>query len=76
MQNGTPNVRYWDGPAVLLPRQRFMLARGTKDKEHAMSQTLKTAIAVTHAFAFVRLFALFAATHVVPCAQISPTRES
>ena len=31
---------------MLLPRQLFMLARGTKDKEHAMSQTLKTAIAV------------------------------
>jgi transposase len=31
---------------VLLPRQRFMLAKGTKDKEHAMSQTLKSAIAV------------------------------
>ena len=35
-----------DGPAVLLPRQRFMLARGTKDKEHAMSEKLNTAIAV------------------------------
>jgi transposase len=31
---------------VLLPRQRFKLARGTKDKEHAMSQKLNTAIAV------------------------------
>jgi transposase len=31
---------------VLLPRQRWKLARGTKDKEHAMSQTLKTTIAV------------------------------
>ena len=31
---------------MLLPRQRFMLAKGTKDKEHAMSQTLKSAIAV------------------------------
>jgi transposase len=31
---------------VLLPRQRSKLARGAKDKEHAMSQTLKTAIAV------------------------------
>jgi transposase len=29
---------------VLLPRQRFKLARGTKDKEHAMSQTPKTAV--------------------------------
>src|SRR5678815_5157529 len=35
-----------DGPAVLLPRQRSKLARGAKDKEHAMSQTLNTAIAV------------------------------
>ena len=31
---------------MLLPRQRFMLAKGTKDKEHEMSQTLKSAIAV------------------------------
>ena len=31
---------------MLLPRQRFKLARGTKDKEHAMSQKLNTAIAV------------------------------
>jgi transposase len=31
---------------VLLPRQRFKLARGTKDKEHAMSQKLNTATAV------------------------------
>ena len=31
---------------MLLPRQRFMLARGTKDKEHAMSEKLNTAIAV------------------------------
>ena len=31
---------------MLLPRQRFMLARGTKDKEHAMSHKLNTAIAV------------------------------
>jgi transposase len=31
---------------VLLPRQRWKLARGAKDKEHAMSQTLNTAIAV------------------------------
>jgi transposase len=27
---------------VLLPRQRFKLARGTKDKEHAMPETPKT----------------------------------
>jgi transposase len=31
---------------VLLPHQHFMLARGTKDKEHAMSQKPNTAIAV------------------------------
>jgi transposase len=31
---------------VLLPRQQAKLARGAKDKEHAMSQTLSTAIAV------------------------------
>jgi hypothetical protein len=31
---------------VLLPRQQAMLARGAKDKEHAMSQTPNTAIAV------------------------------
>jgi transposase len=31
---------------VLLPRQRSKLARGAKDKEHVMSQTLHTAIAV------------------------------
>jgi transposase len=31
---------------VLLPHQRLTLARGTKDKEHAMSQTLNTAIAI------------------------------
>ena len=31
---------------MLLPRQRAKLARGAKDKEHAMSQTPNTAIAV------------------------------
>jgi transposase len=31
---------------VLLPRQQAKLARGAKDKEHAMSQTPNTAIAV------------------------------
>jgi transposase len=35
-----------NGPAVLLPRQRLKLARGAKDKEHAMSQKLNSAIAV------------------------------
>jgi transposase len=40
------DVRQWNGPAVLLPGQRSELARGAKDEEHAMSQTLKTAIAV------------------------------
>ena len=39
-------VRYWDGPAVLLPRQRLKLARGTEDKEHAMSEKPNSAIAV------------------------------
>jgi transposase len=35
------------GPAVLLPRhQQAKLARGAKDKEHAMFQTPNTAIAV------------------------------
>jgi len=33
-------------PAVLQPRQQAKLARGAKDKEHAMSQTPNTAIAV------------------------------
>jgi hypothetical protein len=40
------DVRQWDGPAVLLPRQQAKLARGANDKEHAMSQTPNTAIAV------------------------------
>jgi hypothetical protein len=31
---------------VLLPRQQAKLARGAKDKEHAMSRTPTTAIAV------------------------------
>jgi transposase len=31
---------------VLRPRQRLKLARGTEDKEHAMFQTLDTAITV------------------------------
>jgi transposase len=31
---------------VLLPRQRWKLARGAKDKEHAMSQNSNTAIAI------------------------------
>jgi transposase len=34
------------GPAVLLPRQHFKLARGTKDKEHAMSHKLNSTVAV------------------------------
>ncbi len=29
---------YWDGPAVLLLRQRSKLARGANDVEHAMSE--------------------------------------
>ena len=35
----------WSGRAPL-PRQQVKLARGAKDKEHAMSQTLNTATAV------------------------------
>ena len=31
---------------MLLPRQRSKLARGAKDKEHAMSQNLGSAVAV------------------------------
>ena len=31
---------------LLLPRQRLKLAKGAKDKEHVISQTLNTAIAV------------------------------
>jgi len=31
---------------VLLPRQQSKLARGAKDKEHAMSQTPNTAIGI------------------------------
>jgi transposase len=31
---------------VLLPRQQLKLARGTKDKEHVMSENPNTAIAV------------------------------
>ena len=31
---------------MLLPRQQAKLARGAKDKEHVMSQTPNTAIAV------------------------------
>jgi hypothetical protein len=33
-------------PAVLLSRQQAKLARGAKDKEHAMSQTPNTAMDV------------------------------
>src|SRR5262249_31600580 len=36
----------WDGPAVLRPRQQGKLARGAKDKEHAMSHKLNSEIAV------------------------------
>ena len=31
---------------MLLPRQRLKLARGAHDKEHAMSQSLNSAVAV------------------------------
>jgi len=40
------DVREWDGPAVLPPRQRENLAGGSKVKEHAMSRKLDSAIAV------------------------------
>ena len=36
----------WDGPAVLLPRQRSKLAKGAKDKEHAMPQNPSSSMAV------------------------------
>src|SRR5262249_45098049 len=36
----------WNGPAVLPPCQQRMLAGGTEDKEHAMSQKLDTSPAV------------------------------
>jgi transposase len=39
------HVSYWDGPAVLRPRQRAKLARGKKDKEHGMSSKHNSAIA-------------------------------
>jgi hypothetical protein len=48
---------------VLLPRQRFKLARGTKDKEHAMSEKLNTAIAVIGIDIGKNSF------HVVACGQ-------
>ena len=35
-----------NGPAVLLPNQRAKLGGGAQEKEHAMSQTLNTSIAV------------------------------
>jgi hypothetical protein len=38
--------RLWNGPAVLLPRQRSRLARGTNDEEHAMSPNLSSEVAV------------------------------
>jgi hypothetical protein len=40
------HIRKWDGPAVLLPRQRLKLATGANDKVHAMSQKIETSIAV------------------------------
>src|SRR5262249_40566055 len=39
------NVREWDGPAVLQPRQRAKLVRAPKTREYAMSQTLNSKIA-------------------------------
>ena len=38
----------WDGPAVLPPCQYRMLAGGTEDKEHAMSQKLDTSFVPGH----------------------------
>jgi hypothetical protein len=32
-------------PAVLLPRQRWKLARGAKDEEHAMPETVHSTVA-------------------------------
>jgi hypothetical protein len=37
-----------DGPAVFLPTGNRMLGRGAKDKEHAMSQKLESAIRPSH----------------------------
>jgi len=42
----TAPVMSVDGPAVLRPRQHAKLARGSEDKEHAMSQQSNCAIAV------------------------------
>jgi transposase len=38
--------RYWNGPAALLPRRQAKLAWGDKQREHAMSEKLNTAVAV------------------------------
>ena len=40
------DVRKCDGPAVLLPTASSRLAGGTKRKEHAMSETHNSVIAV------------------------------
>ncbi len=40
------HVRKWDGPAVLLRRQRWKLGRGAKDKEHATPEKLNSTVAV------------------------------
>ena len=45
-QNWPAHVHEWDGPAVLRPRQQAKLARGTQDKERAISHNLNSAIAV------------------------------
>ena len=55
---------------MLLPRQRWKLARGTEDKEHAMSQTLKTTIAVLRNDIGKNSF------HVVGLDQCGAIRES
>jgi hypothetical protein len=56
------------GPAVLLPRQQAKLARGAKDKEHAMSQTPNTAIVVGHdARGAIVLRQKARLAHIPPC---------
>jgi hypothetical protein len=43
MLKNQSDVREWDGPAVLPPRQQAKLARGAEDEEHAMSPKLNAA---------------------------------
>jgi hypothetical protein len=51
---------------VLLPRQQAKLARGAKDKEHAMSQTPNTVIAVIGIDIGKNSFHLVAAMRAAP----------